>query len=140
MILLTKLFLIIGPSGIEILLNHHSPVNDSCLIIGPSGIEISMLTGLSRYYLLLIIGPSGIDPVDPKIECKHVYKKESISIEILSFSCCGGKTRTYDLWVMSPTSYQLLHSAMFYFLIGLQRYIICRVNQNFSSIIFPISV
>ena len=27
--------------------------------------------------------------------------------------CCGGKTRTYDLWVMSPTSYQLLHSAMF---------------------------
>ena len=25
---------------------------------------------------------------------------------------CGGKTRTYDLWVMSPTSYQLLHPAM----------------------------
>ncbi len=24
---------------------------------------------------------------------------------------CGGKTRTYDLWVMSPTSYQLLHPA-----------------------------
>ena len=27
--------------------------------------------------------------------------------------CCGGLTRTNDLWVMSPTSYQLLHSAMF---------------------------
>ena len=25
---------------------------------------------------------------------------------------CGGLTRTDDLWVMSPTSYQLLHSAM----------------------------
>ena len=25
---------------------------------------------------------------------------------------CGGKTRTYDLWVMSPTSCQLLHPAM----------------------------
>ena len=28
-------------------------------------------------------------------------------------SSCGGLTRTDDLWVMSPTSYQLLHSAMF---------------------------
>ncbi len=26
--------------------------------------------------------------------------------------CCGGRTRTYDLWVMSPTSYQLLHPAI----------------------------
>ena len=26
---------------------------------------------------------------------------------------CGDPTRTNDLWVMSPTSYQLLHSAMF---------------------------
>ena len=25
---------------------------------------------------------------------------------------CGGLTRTDDLWVMSPTSYQLLHSAV----------------------------
>ena len=28
---------------------------------------------------------------------------------------CGGRTRTYDLWVMSPTSCQLLHSAMLFF-------------------------
>ena len=27
---------------------------------------------------------------------------------------CGGLTRTDDLWVMSPTSYQLLHSAMLF--------------------------
>ena len=26
---------------------------------------------------------------------------------------CGGRTRTYDLRVMSPTSYHLLHSAIF---------------------------
>ena len=26
--------------------------------------------------------------------------------------CCGGLTRTDDLWVMSPTSCQLLHSAI----------------------------
>ncbi len=25
---------------------------------------------------------------------------------------CGGRIRTNDLWVMSPTSYQLLHSAI----------------------------
>ena len=28
------------------------------------------------------------------------------------FSGCGGRTRTYDLRVMSPTSYQLLYSAI----------------------------
>ena len=27
--------------------------------------------------------------------------------------CSGGRTRTYDLRVMSPTSYQLLYPAMF---------------------------
>ena len=31
---------------------------------------------------------------------------------------CGGLTRTDDLWVMSPTSYQLLHSAMLILLVG----------------------
>ena len=31
---------------------------------------------------------------------------------------CGGLTRTDDLWVMSPTSYQLLHSAMFRLLVS----------------------
>ncbi len=29
------------------------------------------------------------------------------------FYGCGGRTRTYDLRVMSPTSFQLLYSAMF---------------------------
>gem|GEM_PF-5628734 len=29
------------------------------------------------------------------------------------FSSSGGRTRTYDLRVMSPTSYQLLHPALF---------------------------
>jgi hypothetical protein len=32
---------------------------------------------------------------------------------IAFFVCGGGRTRTYDLRVMSPTSYQLLHSAIF---------------------------
>ena len=31
---------------------------------------------------------------------------------IPSFLSCGGPTRTNDLWVMSPTSYRLLHSAI----------------------------
>ena len=31
------------------------------------------------------------------------------------FYSCGDPTRTNDLWVMSPTSYQLLHSAMLCF-------------------------
>ena len=34
---------------------------------------------------------------------------------MLLLPSCGGLTRTDDLWVMSPTSYQLLHSAMLFF-------------------------
>ena len=43
-------------------------------------------------------------------------KKCEKSPEILrfqDFSGCGGRTRTYGLRVMSPTSYQLLHSAIY---------------------------
>ena len=35
-----------------------------------------------------------------------------------SLGSCGGLTRTDDLWVMSPTSYQLLHSAMLFFVVA----------------------
>jgi hypothetical protein len=34
---------------------------------------------------------------------------------IKAFPCSGGRTRTYDLRVMSPTSYQLLHSALLWY-------------------------
>ena len=40
-------------------------------------------------------------------------EKPLISIEISCFYGCGGRTRTYDLRVMSPTSYQLLYSAIY---------------------------
>ena len=40
-------------------------------------------------------------------------EKPRISYEIRGFYGCGGRTRTYDLRVMSPTSYQLLYSAIF---------------------------
>ena len=32
----------------------------------------------------------------------------------LQYFSSGGKIRTYDLWVMSPTSYQLLHPAIYF--------------------------
>ena len=42
-------------------------------------------------------------------------KKRGYPIEYpLKIFSCGGLTRTDDLWVMSPTSYQLLHSAMLF--------------------------
>ena len=37
-------------------------------------------------------------------------KKPELSLRF--FLCSGGQTRTDDLWVMSPTSYQLLHPAI----------------------------
>ena len=38
--------------------------------------------------------------------------KKALMLCIKAFPCSGGRTRTYDLRVMSPTSYQLLHSAL----------------------------
>ena len=61
--------------------------------------------------------PSGfyVDPVLSRF-CPGTKRKNGIinckSINYSVYSC-GDPTRTNDLWVMSPTSYQLLHSAMF---------------------------
>jgi hypothetical protein len=50
--------------------------------------------------------------------CTHVVpgqKKSSFKkAAFLGTNGCGDKTRTCDLWVMSPTSYQLLHPAIIY--------------------------
>ena len=40
-------------------------------------------------------------------------KKVLKSYDFRTFYGCGGRTRTYDLRVMSPTSFQLLYSAIF---------------------------
>ena len=41
-------------------------------------------------------------------------RKTTVSLmKTVVFSGCGGRTRTYDLRVMSPTSFQLLYSAIF---------------------------
>ena len=49
----------------------------------------------------------------PALQKKH--KKSSVhnikSVMNTRYGC-GGRTRTYDLRVMSPTSYQLLYSAI----------------------------
>ena len=40
-------------------------------------------------------------------------QKKSIDFAIDALLLCSGdRTRTCDLWVMSPTSYQLLHPAV----------------------------
>ena len=48
---------------------------------------------------------------------KYGYKKENrnghVCIHYGICYGCGGRTRTYDLRVMSPTSFQLLYSAIF---------------------------
>ena len=42
-----------------------------------------------------------------------IKKKPPFYLRKRWFFGCGGRTRTYDLRVMSPTSFQLLYSAMF---------------------------
>ena len=42
----------------------------------------------------------------------HKQKKDVMYCLHYVFRCCGGRTRTCDLQVMSLASYQLLHSAI----------------------------
>ncbi len=68
------------------------------------------------------------------------HKKDVMYFTHYVFTSSGGRTRTYDLRVMSPTSYQLLYSAM-YSLIGLQRYGLKSIYANYfypTSAIQPI--
>ena len=68
---------------------------------------------------------------------KHYEKKKSAETLInkgfsaLNFGC-GGRTRTCDLRVMSPTSYQLLHPAIFIF----QRTNILYIKSENNAILF----
>ena len=62
------------------------------------------------------------DPSDPKVtqngklrhfkQCQKVRKIPVFVVNTGYFYGCGGRTRTYDLRVMSPTSFQLLYSAI----------------------------
>ena len=57
-------------------------------------------------------------------ECKS--PTTFMAVELHVYFGCGGKTRTYDLRVMSPTSCQLLHPAMFYYsILTLIRFVNC---------------
>ena len=49
----------------------------------------------------------------PCLRDKKERTKPRHSIIVSSSYGCGGRTRTYDLRVMSPTSFQLLYSAIF---------------------------
>ena len=44
--------------------------------------------------------------------CLKTQEKVLKSYDFRTFYGCGGRTRTYDLRVMSPTSFQLLYSAI----------------------------
>ena len=49
--------------------------------------------------------------------CKPGKEKSHPVWDDFFFSGCGGRTRTYDLRVMSPTSFQLLYSAIYIILL-----------------------
>ena len=53
--------------------------------------------------------PAMLVPVEITDENKKVVVTRSVTTTL---SGCGGRTRTYDLRVMSPTSFQLLYSAI----------------------------
>ncbi len=58
----------------------------------------------------------------------HPIKKP---VNRLAFLSSGDRTRTYDLWVMSPASYQLLHPAMLWDCKGKKKSIRCKMFFKF---------
>ena len=54
----------------------------------------------------------------PTIHCQNFLKKKTADfLRNQRFYGCGDRTRTCDLRVMSPTSYQLLYSAIYTFVV-----------------------
>ena len=72
-------------------------------------------------------------------KCGKKLEKHRISFEIRCFYGCGGRTRTYDLRVMSPTSFQLLYSAIWALLecLGIIAHPPAFVNTIFPSRVLP---
>ncbi len=61
--------------------------------------------------------------------------QKRFSEALVHISSSGNRTRTCDLWVMSPTSYQLLHPAI---IMGLQRYGDFKQEQEMQQLFFPL--
>ena len=70
------------------------------------------------------------------LKVKRIKDCDSIIYPLFS---CGGLTRTDDLWVMSPTSYQLLHSAMLC-LITSAKVRLFSLTPNISRVFFQFKI
>ena len=64
-----------------------------------------------RIWVELFCGKS--QKISPNFSKFIIQEKVLKSYDFRTFYGCGGRTRTYDLRVMSPTSFQLLYSAIF---------------------------
>ena len=88
--------------GVQNLLRLGAPINfDRCATtacaVSPTGSAWQLCSG---------------NPSVATVSIAHSTKKNHPNW-VVSFCGCGGKTRTCDLRVMSPTSYQLLYPAIF---------------------------
>ncbi len=52
--------------------------------------------------------------------------------------CCGSRTRTCDLWIMRPASYQLLHSAILKTCLSSQIYRLKRLMFNLKLLSYKL--
>ena len=61
-----------------------------------------------------LVSKVGVNANSLPSENGQKVRKTTVFLSKTVVSCgCGGRTRTYDLRVMSPTSFQLLYSAIF---------------------------
>ena len=58
-------------------------------------------------------GSAGFSQISAQLFDTEYKRKVPKPLWFRNFFGCGGRTRTYDLRVMSPTSFQLLYSAIF---------------------------
>ena len=73
----------------------------------------------------------------PPKKNRHKDKPLKVVFLLSAVFGCGGRTRTCDLQVMSLASYQLLHSAMLFFLIAGAKvrlfFVICKFLHDFLT-------
>ena len=108
--------------GAQNLLRLGAPINfDRCATtacaVSPTGSALQLCSG------------------NPSVATVNILtaQKENHPNWVVSFCGCGGKTRTCDLRVMSPTSYQLLYPAIFSYALT-KCYIIITDKIEMSSI------
>ena len=100
------------PSGLSHKALPCLPLENIVALLAWSASQFSLFSHLSTTPVSATGGGVPLRPNERSSSRHNPERKKSRSLDLLLYGC-GGWTWTNDLRVMSPTSYRLLHSAIF---------------------------